>query len=46
LLTTLEAHYDLKSGRYLASLLEKEAAGPPNFALQITPGGFFAAVIA
>ena len=38
--STIEAHYDLKSGRYLAGLLDNEEDRPFDFGFQATPADF------
>lgn len=38
--STIEAHYDLKSGRYLAGLLDNEEDRPYDFGYQATPADF------
>jgi hypothetical protein len=38
--STIEAHYDLKSGRYLAGLLDNEEDRPFDFGYQATPADF------
>ncbi len=38
--STIEAHYDLKSGRYIAGLLDNEEKRPYDFSYQATPADF------
>jgi hypothetical protein len=38
--STIETHYDLKSGRYLAGLLDNEEDRPFDFGYQATPADF------